>query len=149
MIHSFITLGELAEAAGRDASAAGEFFTELLEDPHSLFTPYVVLDGAPVPISREDLASEYYWNQGDVRVAEDDVDDYITAAALVSAANPADDQGLDNGCSLEAPADKHRTANIMASWLADPTTGLGEDIDQDITDYFNCINDNEGETPKC
>lgn len=149
MIHTFFTLAELAELAGRDASDAGEFFTELIEDPHSLFTPYVIMDGVPVPVSREELAGDYYWNQDDVRVTEDDADDYIYMAAMVAAAATADDSTLPDKCSLEDTAVRDRIASTMAAWLADPTTGLGEDIDQDIDDYFTNLNHTEGENPKC
>lgn len=92
LAHQVPNLAELAEASGFTAAESDMFFTELVNDPHSLIRPYVMTsEGIPMPIGRQALGALNYFNQDDVRVKEDDVDEYVEMRAHVISAKPADD----------------------------------------------------------
>jgi hypothetical protein len=150
----FITLADLAVAAGDKPEHAEIYLDEMVNDIYTILKPYALEAGEIIPVRRADLAGKYYYDRRwDLRVRQYDVDKYLAARDKANAAeaeaakyttsdrltwsDPEDRDRTSHGHPVYAadgtPAfDKFRHAGHVASWLATGGSLTSEDIDAEI-----------------
>lgn len=141
----FLSLAEMAEAAGFSAAEADLFFFELVNDPGSLIQPYVMTpEGIPMAVGRQALADRYFYTQSDVRVRDDEVDVYVEARARVMAAKPADDfNGYPTDFVGRPDLKRFTKGEHIARWLASGGSLTSEDVDSEINAHLMRIIESE------